>query len=77
MLRPKTPHFDPSPSLPICPYPAPNGTEIATHLITEHKPDGEDWAPCFGGLFYRKWVRGLVAGYRDMAGNEAKVSILV
>jgi hypothetical protein len=74
MLRSNSSQLVGGPSLPISPYPAQKGTEIAAHLVTDKRPDEEGWTPCFGGLLYRKWVRGLIAGYRDMAGNEAKVS---
>jgi hypothetical protein len=61
-------------TLPVSPYPAPVGTEVAAHFITEHRPQEDGWVSCFNGLLYRKWVKGYVVSYRDFAGNEAKVS---
>jgi hypothetical protein len=66
-------------SLPVSPYPVPIGTAIAAHFIIDkesvHKTHDDGWIPCFNGMMYRKWVKGHVIGYRDFAGNEAKVNI--
>jgi hypothetical protein len=66
-------------SLPISPYPVPIGTAIAAHFIIDkesvQKTYDDGWIPCFNGMMYRKWVKGHVVGYRDFAGNEAKVNI--
>lgn len=59
-------------TLPVSPYPAPVGTEVAAHFIIDHRPREDGWVPCFNGLLYRKWVKGHVVSYRDFAGNEAK-----
>ena len=64
-------------TLPVSFYPAPVGKTIAAHFIAEHKPEleAEGWTPCFGGMLVRKWVKGEVVGYRDFAGNEARVNL--
>lgn len=66
-------------SLPVSPYPVPVGTPIAAHFIIDkesvQKTDDDGWIPCFNGMMYRKWVKGYVVGYRDFAGNDAKVNI--
>lgn len=67
-------------SLPVSPYPLPIGAAVAAHFIVDkeslQKMENEDgWIPCFNGMMYQKWVKGHVAGYRDFAGNESKVSL--
>lgn len=60
-------------SLPISPYPAPTGTPIRAHFVSEIKPDDDGWRPWIGGT-WSKWVCGTVLGYRDFSGREATVS---
>lgn len=60
-------------SLPISPYPAPAGTPIRAHFVSEKKPEDDGWLPWIGGT-WSKWVRGTVLGYRDFSGREATVS---
>jgi hypothetical protein len=64
---------------PVSFHPSPIGTKVAAHFVVEHKPEleSEGWIPCFGGMLLRKWVEGEVVGYRDFAGNEAKVTLVV
>lgn len=67
--------------LPVSPYPAQVGTEIAAHFIIDKEslkdPNEEGWVPCFNGMMYRKWAKGHVVGYRNFAGNEAKARKIV
>ena len=60
-------------SLPISPYPAPAGTPIRAHFVSEKEPEEGGWQPWIGGT-WSKWVRGTVLGYRDFSGREAMVS---
>ncbi|CCA77756.1 hypothetical protein PIIN_02978 [Serendipita indica DSM 11827] len=60
------------PTLPVSPYPAPIGTEVAIHCLHENPLPDEGWTPAFGGLIYRKWFHGHITDYRDFAGNQAK-----
>lgn len=60
-------------SLPISPYPAPAGTPIRAHFVSENKPKEDGWQPWIGGM-WSKWVCGTVLGYRDFSGREATVS---
>lgn len=59
------------PSLPASPYPAQNGTCVLAHFVSYAPPKEPDWEPWMYGT-WRKWVRGHVLGYKDLAGNEAK-----
>jgi len=65
-------------AFPVSFYPSPTGTKVAAHFVVEHNPELESkgWIPCFGGMLLRKWVEGEVVGYRDFAGNEAKVILV-
>lgn len=60
------------PTLPVSPYPAPAGTRVRAHFVSESKPADPGWRPWIHGT-WRKWVRGTVLGYRDYAGREAEV----
>ncbi|KAH8991999.1 hypothetical protein EDB92DRAFT_617748 [Lactarius akahatsu] len=57
-------------SLPISPYPAPMGTPIRAHFVSEKRPEEDGWQPWIGST-WSKWVRGTVLGYRDFSGREA------
>lgn len=59
-------------TLPISPYPAPAGTRIRAHFVSENRPTERGWRPWIHGTWC-KWVRGTVLGYRDHAGREAEV----
>ena len=63
-------------SLPISPYPAPVGTPIRAHFVSETRPKEDGWEPWIGGA-WSKWVEGTVLGYRDFSGREAMVGPLV
>ncbi|THH31984.1 hypothetical protein EUX98_g2204 [Antrodiella citrinella] len=60
-------------SLPVSPYPAHPGTPIRAHFVVDTKPDDseEGWTPWVGGT-WRKWVKGMVVGYKDFAGRDAQ-----
>ncbi|KAG7099444.1 hypothetical protein E1B28_001295 [Marasmius oreades] len=63
-------------TLPVSPYPAPPQTTIHVHLAVHDLPHGEysqsdEWRPGVGGT-WRRWGRGEVKGYRDLAGRETK-----
>jgi len=66
------------PSLPVSPYPAPVGTPILAHFVSTSPPlqsspgvSAAEWKPWVGGL-WGAWVRGIIRGYRDFAGINAK-----
>jgi hypothetical protein len=59
-------------SLPISPYPAPAGTPIRAHFISETRPKEDGWNPWISGT-WSKWVHGTILGYRDFAGRDATV----
>lgn len=61
-------------TLPITPYPLRTGGKVAIHLVSEEPPLDGTWTPWLGGSLFRKWVYGEVEGYRDNAGNDAKVT---
>jgi hypothetical protein len=73
ILLSPSPDRPPLRSLPISPYPAPAGTPIRAHFVSENKPEEYGWQPWIGGT-WSKWVRGTVLGYRDFSGREATVS---
>jgi len=60
-------------SLPLSPYPAQLGTPFRAHFVAQSRPLDEGWNPWIGDT-WGKWARGQVLGYRDFAGQEAKVS---
>jgi hypothetical protein len=76
ILLSPSPVRSPLRSLPISPYPAPAGTPIRAHLVSEKSPEEDGWQPWIGGT-WSKWVRGTVLGYRDFSGREATVSLPV
>lgn len=59
-------------SLPVSPYPAPSQTGVRAHMIVYDRPAGPGWSQGIGGT-WRKWVPGMVLGYRDFAGRETEV----
>ena len=73
ILLSPSPVKSPLRSLPISPYPAPTGTPIRAHFVSEKRPEEDGWQPWIGGT-WSKWVRGTVLGYRDFSGREATVS---
>jgi len=73
ILLSPSPVRSPLRSLPISPYPAPAGTPIRAHFVSEKRPEEDGWQPWIGGT-WSKWVRGTVLGYRDFSGREATVS---
>ncbi|KAF8587343.1 hypothetical protein K439DRAFT_1614449 [Ramaria rubella] len=58
-------------TLPISLYPAPIGTRVRVHLVSESKPKQSDWRPWIYGTWH-KWAHGKVLGYRDFSGREAE-----
>lgn len=62
-------------SLPLSPYPAQLGTPIRAHFVAQSRQLDEGWTPWIGDT-WGKWARGNVLGYRDFAGQEAKVSCI-
>ncbi|KAI9454854.1 hypothetical protein BJY52DRAFT_1188657 [Lactarius psammicola] len=70
VLLSPSPVRSPLRSLPISPYPAPAGTPIRAHFVSEKRPEEDGWQPWIGGT-WSKWVRGTVLGYRDFSGREA------
>jgi hypothetical protein len=63
-------------TLPVSPYPAHRDTDIEAHFVTHEKPVNDGWSPWITDT-WGKWHQGKVLGYRDLAGREAEVSVLI
>ncbi|KAF8679547.1 Urb2/Npa2 family [Rhizoctonia solani] len=67
-------------TLPLSPYPAPEGSPLGVRLLSSHgQPElqshggKEVWGEWLDGFALLKWVtEGKVLGYRDLAGRESK-----
>lgn len=59
-------------TLPVSPYPAPNGTHLRAHFICDEEPPEQGWEPWIAGT-WRKWASGTLLGYRGPGGREAEV----
>jgi hypothetical protein len=80
LLLKLSPSARPLRSLPVSPYPLAPGRPVRAHFVKDNPlpmttpGDGELWEPWIGGT-QRSWVKGVVKGYRDFAGREAKVKV--